>query len=158
MFVTFFFLPGGYPINSLFQCQYVFIRFFWWNIFLLTIRMPMVTKFFSVVTYGEKLSSINTHDISTEWFCWVTWQKNTYLHLQKVYWHHNRQGCWYSVRGSQTWSLDQVTNMTLGDCLKNLHLHFHEVYTNKLGRLLTLGRISITKTLKSSPTSCFISW
>ena len=40
--------------------------------FVLTIRMPMVTKLFRVVTCGEELSLINTHDISTEGSCWVT--------------------------------------------------------------------------------------
>ena len=40
--------------------------------FFLTIRMPMVTKLFRVVTCGEDLSPINTHYISTVWSCWVT--------------------------------------------------------------------------------------
>ena len=42
--------------------------------FLWTIRIPMVTKLFRVVAYGEELSLRNTHGISTELSCWVTWQ------------------------------------------------------------------------------------
>ena len=34
--------------------------------FLLTIRMPMTTKLFRVVTCGEELSPINMHDNSIE--------------------------------------------------------------------------------------------
>ena len=36
--------------------------------------MPIVTNLIRVVTCCEKLSPINIHDISTEWFCGVTWQ------------------------------------------------------------------------------------
>ena len=43
-------------------------------LFLLTIRMPMVTKGFRVVTCCEELSLINKHDITTEWSCGVMWQ------------------------------------------------------------------------------------
>ena len=38
----------------------------------LTIRMPMVTKLFIVVTCCEELTPINMHDISTEWCRGVT--------------------------------------------------------------------------------------
>ena len=47
-----------------------------------------------------------------------------------------------------------MTSMRLHDCLENLNLYFHEVIANKLGRLLTLGKIFNMQTLKSSPTSC----
>ena len=57
----FFFLPSGCPVNSIFQWQYVFIRFMFLmkHFFLLTIRMAMFTKLFSVVTCCEELSPIN---------------------------------------------------------------------------------------------------
>ena len=42
------------------------------------------------------------------------------------------------------------------DCLKNLYLYFREVYSSYTGSLPTLGRIFITQTLKSSPTSRLI--
>ena len=68
--VTFFFrLVAGYPINSIFQWQYVIykIHVFDEAFFLLTIRMPMVTKLFRVVTCWEELLLMNMHDISKEW-------------------------------------------------------------------------------------------
>ena len=40
--------------------------------FLLTIRMPIATKFFRVVTCCEELSLINMHDTSIEWSHGVT--------------------------------------------------------------------------------------
>ena len=47
---------------------------FWWSIFLLFIRMIMVTKIFRVLTCCEELSTMNMHDILMEWFCTVTWK------------------------------------------------------------------------------------
>ena len=53
------------------QWQYAFITFtFSMKHFS---RMTMVTKLFRLVTCCEELSPINTHDISTEWFCRITW-------------------------------------------------------------------------------------
>ena len=40
--------------------------------FVLTIKMPIVTKLFGAVTCSKDLSPINMHDISTEWSCWLT--------------------------------------------------------------------------------------
>ena len=70
-----FFSPSD-SISSVFQWQYLLIRFHVFNEanFLLTIKMPIVTKLIRVVTCCEELSLINMHDISTEWFCGVTWQ------------------------------------------------------------------------------------
>ena len=34
-----------------------------------------------------------------------------------------------SVRSSQTWPFDQVTNVRSRNCLKDLYLHFHKVYS-----------------------------
>ena len=60
-----FFSPSGYPINSIFQWPYLFIGFIFLmkHFFFLTIRMPMVTNFFGVVTCCEELSPINMHDV-----------------------------------------------------------------------------------------------
>ena len=71
-----FFSLRGYPFNSIFQWSYIFIRFSFLmkHFFLLTIRMAMITKLFRVVTCFKELSSIDMHDISTEWSCWVMWQ------------------------------------------------------------------------------------
>ena len=122
--------------------------------FLLTTKMLMVTKVFRVVTYYEELSPINTHDISTEWPCWVMWQ-NTYLYLQKMYRHHNRQGADVVVETSKhdrlfkrpTWG-----HVTIWKIYTSIFMRF---IANELGRLLTLGSIFSTQTLKLSPTSCF---
>ena len=71
--VKFFSYLAAGSINSIFQGQYVFIRFILMKrFFLLTIRMSMVTKLFRVATCCEELSPINMHDISTEWSCEVT--------------------------------------------------------------------------------------
>ena len=66
--VTFCSSSTGDPVNSIFQWQYAFIRFifFYKAFFLLTVRMPMVTKLVRVVTCWEKLSTINLHETSTD--------------------------------------------------------------------------------------------
>ena len=71
-----FFLPIGCPINSVFQWQCILIRFHVSDeaFFLLTIKIPIATKFIRVVTCCKELSPITMHDISMEWFCGVTWQ------------------------------------------------------------------------------------
>ena len=53
-----------------------------------------------VVTYHERLSPLNLHDTLIRWPYEITWQKNTYLYLQKTYEHHTRQGADLTVRGS----------------------------------------------------------
>ena len=65
--------------------------------FLLTMRMPMITKLFRVMTCCKELSPIHIHDISTEWSSGVKWQikyichiSNTYL--QNMYRYHTTQG------------------------------------------------------------------
>ena len=105
------------------------IRVFDKAFFLLTIRMPMITKLSRVVACFKELSPTNAHDISTEWPCGVTQIKYIYLYLQKMYRHHKRQGADLVLRGSQTWPFDQLINIRSRDCLQNLYLHFHEVYT-----------------------------
>ena len=37
--------------------------------------------------------------------------------------------CWLSVRGSQTWPFDQVTDLRSRDHLQNLYLHFPKVFS-----------------------------
>ena len=69
-------------------------------------------------------------------------------------WEYTR--CWPSSRDSQTWPFDQLINIRSRDCLKNLYISILMRFIgNKLGRLLTIGRIFSTQTLKSSPTSCW---
>ena len=48
-----------------------------------------------------------------------------------------------------------MTNLRSHGSLKDLYLFCMKFIANKLGRLLILGRIFITQTLKSLPTSCF---
>ena len=66
------------------------IRIFDEAFLFLTIRMPMVTKIFRVVTYRETVPPINLHGTSMVWFCEFQ-DKYTYLHLQKTYGHQIRQ-------------------------------------------------------------------
>ena len=68
-----FFSPSGFPINSVFQWQYVFIIF----MFLMKhFSSPHYqnTKLFRAVTRCEELSFINMHDTSMEWSCGAIWQ------------------------------------------------------------------------------------
>ena len=49
-----------------------------------------------------------------------------------------------------------IINIRSSDCLKNLYISILMRFIgNKLGRLLTIGRIFSTQTLKSSPISCW---
>ena len=61
-----------YPMNLIFQWQYIFIRFmFLMEHFLLTTRISMITKLFNIATCCKKL-----HDISeeAEGSCGIMWQ------------------------------------------------------------------------------------
>ena len=112
--------------------------------FLSIIRMSIVTKFFRVVTCCEEFLPINTHDISTEWSCSVTWQIKLYLQLQKMYQHHNRQSADLVVEAPkhdplirwQTWGHVIVWKIYISIFIRFI--------ANKLGRLLALGRIFST--------------
>ena len=95
---------------------YVFHEIF----FLLTIRL--CTKLFRVVPCCEQLSPINMHDISTKWSCGVSCY--TYLHLQ-MFQHHTRQS---ADLVQETPKHGLVPNLRSRNCLKNLCVHFHEVY------------------------------
>ena len=122
--------------------------------FFLTIRMPMVTKLFRVVRCWEEVSPTNMHATSMGWHCGVTRQKKYMPPLAGDVWTPNLVSCWLSVRSSQTWPFDQVTKVRSRDLWKIYISTFVRFIANKLGRLLTLGRIFSTQTLKSSPTSC----
>ena len=120
-----FFSRSRYPIHSMFWCQYVVIRCFWWSIFPLNYQNTYGHQTFQGCGIIEELSPVNTHEISTEWSCWVKWQiKYISPPADDV-----SGKCWHSVRGSQTWPFDQVTKMRSHDCFKNLYLYFHEVYS-----------------------------
>ena len=69
----FFSMPGGYPISFSVVVHIYKICIFDEAFLLLTIRIPIITKFFRVVTCCKDLSPIYMHDISTEWSCRVTW-------------------------------------------------------------------------------------
>ena len=80
---------------------------------------------------------------------------NTYLHLQKMYQYHNRQGADIVLEAPkhdllikwQTWG--HVT-------VWKIHISiFKRFIANKVGSLLTLGRMFSTQTLKSSLPSCY---
>ena len=121
-----FFLPSGYfsvAVRIYKIC--VFDEIF----FLLTIRMLMIIKLFRVVTCYKELSSIDIHGISTEWSCGVMWQIKYISSPAEDAWTQHKARCLLSIRGSQTWPFDQVTNMRSHDCFKNLYLYIHEVYS-----------------------------
>ena len=121
----FFLSPSGYPVMIHVFDFHVFEVFF-----LLTKRMPLVTKLFRVVTCCEELSPINIHDIWTEWSGVVKWQIKHISPPPGAASISHWTRCWLSVRGSQTWPFDQVTNLRSNDCLKpDWNLLFHEVYS-----------------------------
>ena len=73
-----------------------------------------------------------------------------------MYQHHNRQGADIVLEAPKhdalikwpAWGHVFVWNIYISIFMKFV--------ANKLGRLLTLGRIFIVETLKSSPTSCYL--
>ena len=73
-FVTFFYRLVVYPINSIFQCQYVFIRCFCWSLFPLNYQNSYGPQTFQGGNIQRGALTHKTHDISTEWSGWVTWQ------------------------------------------------------------------------------------
>ena len=75
--VVTFFSPSSWlsnPLNFLVAVRTYKIQVFNEAIFLLTIRIPVINKLFSVVTDCEELSPKNMHDISTERSCRITGQ------------------------------------------------------------------------------------
>ena len=124
---------------------YLYDSCFCWSIFLLTTRILIFTKLFRVLTCYDELSPINTHDISTEWSCWVKWQIKTIK-------------CWLSVSSSQTWPLIKWPRWYHVTVAKIYISIFMKFIANKLGRLLALGRIFSKQALKSSPTFFSYFW
>ena len=66
-----FFSPSGYPINSIFQCQYVFIKCFWWSIFLLDMQQGALTHKYTwhlnrVVLLGHMTNKIHIHVLTPQ--------------------------------------------------------------------------------------------
>ena len=79
-------------------------------IFLLTNRMPMVTKRSRLVTCWEEVWSINMHDTSVEWSCGVTWQIKYISSPAEDVWIPNYTKYWLSVlsfQTSPTWSFQK---------------------------------------------------
>ena len=94
----------------------------------LTIITPMVTKLFRVVTCCKVR-------------CCLVVEAG------------NRQGAELVAETPKHDPL--IINIRSSDCLKNLYISILMRFIgNKLGRLLTIGRIFSTQTLKSSPISC----
>ena len=94
--LRYFFLPSGYPINSIFPWQCIFIR----------------------SCFCGELSPINMHDTSMEWSCRVTWQikyistcgKCMLTKLAKVLTWCNRlpnMTFWYSDQHEVTWTFEK---------------------------------------------------
>ena len=143
-----FFSPSGYPINSLFQCQYVFIRCFWWSIFPLNYQNTYGHQTFQG---GDMQGGALAHK-----YAWYLKTNKTYLKLQKMYWKHNRQGANIVLEDLKHDPLIKWPTWGHVTAWKIFISIFVRFIANKFGRLLTLGRIFITQTLKSSPTSWFM--
>ena len=110
----------------------------------------MITKLFRLVTCCKELSPIYMHDISTEWSRGVTWHIKYISPPGEDVSAPHYAWCKLSVRGSKTWPFE-VTWL-----FEKSVSTFTRFIANKLGRLLTLGRIFSKQTLKSSATSCWI--
>ena len=120
-----FFSPSSYPINSMFLVSVCSYNMFLMKHFSSNYQNAYGHQTFQGGDIIKELSPINMHDISMEWSCWVKGQiKYIYPPAKDV-----SGRCWHSVRGSQTWPFDQVTKMRSRDCLQNLNLYFHEVYS-----------------------------
>ena len=150
-----FFLPIGYPINSIFQWKYILIRFMFLmkHFFFFTIGMPMVTKLFRVVTYCEELSPINMHDISTEWSCRGTWQIKHISPPLVWYWHHIKEGADLVLEAPKH---DPLIKWPTWDHVTVKKIFISLFIANKFGRLLALEWIFSTQMLKSSPLLLFL--
>ena len=87
-----FFLPNGYPNNSVFEWQCLFIRF----VFLMDhFLMDQNTYCHQTFQGGDMLRGALTHKYDLHLngvvlLCHVT--NKIHLHLQNMYWHHNWQG------------------------------------------------------------------
>ena len=151
-----FFSPSGYPINSLFQCKYVFIRCFRWNIFLLNYQNAYGHQTFQC---GDMWQGALTHK--------YPWHFNGVALLGHVTNKIHISICrkCIDITVGKVLTLCQLEAPTHGPLIKWPtwgHVTAWKIYisifmrfiANKLGKLLTLGRIFITQIIKSSPTSC----
>ena len=133
-----FFFPSGYPINSIFQWQYVFIRFmFLMKYFPSWLSECLWPPNFSGCLNGGVLWNHVTNKAPAEKYGQKSRQA---ADLVKETPKHNPLITW-PKRGHVTiWKIYISTFVTF--------------IANKLGKLLTLGRIFSMQMLKSSPTSC----
>ena len=158
-----FFLPSGLSnqLNVSVVVHIYKVRIFDEVFFLLTIRVTMITMLFRVVTCYNELSPIYMHEISMECCCGGSrGKKNTYLFLIHIssFRYYTRQGANLVLEAPKhdplikwpTWS-----HMTVWKIYASTFTWF---IANKLGRLLTLGRIFSTQSLKSPPTSCLTTY
>ena len=122
-----FLSPGDYRINLIFQCQYVFMRCFWWRTFPRNYQNAYGHQTFQV---GDMRQRALTHK--------YTWHLNRvfllgyvtnkmHIHLQKIYWHHNRLGADIVLETPKHDPL--ISSQHEVTWLKNLYLYFHEVYS-----------------------------
>ena len=81
-----------------------------------------------------------------------------HLHLQKMYQHLNRQGAELVLEAPKHVSLIKRPTWDHVTIWKIYISIFMRFIAKKLVRLLTLGRVSSTQTLKSSPSSCFFTF
>ena len=86
--------PSGYPINSLFQCQYVFIRCFWWSVFPLKGYLCYKTIFCLKVASDAQLTNffiwrknnvLFSRYLDFFWFCEIHWFQHLWRHHRDCY-------------------------------------------------------------------------
>ena len=128
---------------------------FWWSSFPLNCQNAYGHKTFQS---GAMLRAALTHKYA--------WHLNRvvllghvtnkiHIHIQKMYWHHNRQGDDLMLEAPKHDPLIKWPTWGHVATFKIYISIFMRFIANKLGSLLTLGRIFRTQTLKSSPISCF---
>ena len=80
--------------------------------FIFTSTMPETTKSSRVVSKGEGIPTIKSHDHLKEWLCEITWQiKNNKYDLPQCLLLPNLSAWWLTARGSDlkvTWLFNQV--------------------------------------------------
>ena len=114
----------------------------------------MFTRLFKVVTYCEELSPINMYGISTKWSCGVTWQIKYLSPSADI----DNTALGKVLTLQEAPKHDPLVKWTTWDHVTIWKIYistFTRFIANKLGRVLTLGRIFSTQTLESTPTSCF---
>ena len=122
----YFFLPSGYPVNSIFQWS---DSCFQWSIFSINCENAYGHQNFQG---GGMLKGALIHKYAWHLNGVVYWGRvrnkihiSTYRRCMDT----KLANCWLNVRGSQTWPFDQVTKVSSRDRLENLYLHFRKVYS-----------------------------